>query len=195
MSNERENAKPSGSEAGGDPAIDESAVNDLGVQIEAIAMERDRLADQNEELRGQLLRRQADFENFRRRAEKERLELGEYAGMETVRALLPVLDDFARALKAAPEAAGAEAEWIKGIQLIYQRLSESLKRLGLEPLECSGKPFDPNIHHAVETVPTTAAADHTVLDEFQKGYNFKGRLLREAMVRVAVSPADSSPGT
>ena len=190
-----ENAKLSGNPASVESAVDESAVNDLGAQLEAIAVERDRLASENEELRGQLMRRQADFENFRRRSEKERSELGEFAGMEAVRAILPVLDDFDRAIKAAPESSGVEAEWIKGIQLIYQRLSDVLKRLGLEPLESAGKPFDPNIHHAVERVPTTAVEDHTVLEEYQKGYNFKGRLLREAMVRVAVRPADSSSGT
>lgn len=182
-------------EARGEPVGDESVVSDLAVQIEAVALERDRLASENEDLRNQLRRRQADFENFRRRSEKERSELAEYAGTEAVRALLPILDDFERALKATPESSGREGEWIKGIQIIYQRLTESLKRLGLEPFESAGKPFDPNLHHAVETVPTTEAEDHTVLEEFQKGYNFKGRLLREAMVRVAVQPPSSSAGT
>jgi molecular chaperone GrpE len=176
-------------------APDESAVNDLAVQLETITMERDRLLAEKEDLQGRILRRQADFENLRRRTEKERAEVSEYAAMEAVRSLLPVLDDFERALKAMPESTGPEAEWLKGVQMIYQRLSDSLQKLGLEPLDSVGKPFDPNVHHAVETVPTTEAEDHTVLEEFQKGYNFKGRLLREAMVRVAVTPPDSPAGT
>ncbi|MCW5982117.1 MAG: nucleotide exchange factor GrpE [Bryobacteraceae bacterium] len=159
------------------------------MQLETLAVERDRLSAENEDLRDRLLRRQADFDNFRRRVERERSELGEYAGMETMRALLPTLDDFERALAAAPDVSGPESEWVKGIQIIYQRLSEALRKLGLEAIESAGKPFDPNIHHAVEMVASEDVPDHTVIDEYQKGYNFKGRLLREAMVRVAVNSA------
>ena len=79
------------------------------------------------------------------------------------------------------------------MELIHQRLYESLKKLGLQPLESVGQPFDPHVHHAVEMVETDAAADHTILDEYQRGYNFKGRLLRPAMVKVAVA-AESKDG-
>jgi molecular chaperone GrpE len=137
------------------------------------------------ELEDRLLRTQAEFQNFRRRVEKERLELAEYASMEAVRTLLPILDDFERALKAESGAAG---DYAKGIELIHQRLAAALHKMGLEPMECEGRPFDPNVHHAVEMVETDAAPDHTVLAEYQRGYNFKGRLLRPAMVKVAVQP-------
>ena len=80
----------------------------------------------------------------------------------------------------------------KGLELIYQRLFDQLRKLGLEPIESAGQPFDPHIHHAVEMVETDAVPDHIVLDEFQRGYNFKGRLLRPAMVKVAVAPAETS---
>ena len=70
--------------------------------------------------------------------------------------------------------------------MIYQRFYDSLKKLGLEPIVSAGQPFDPHVHHAVEMVETDEAADHTVLDEYQRGYNFKNRLLRPAMVKVAV---------
>lgn len=165
------------------------AIEDLGAQLEAIAAERDRLAAANEELKDRLLRRQADFENFRRRVERERMEFFEYAAMGSIRALLPVLDDFERALAAAPGKDTPPEDYVKGIKMIYRRFSDELKKLGLEPIESVGKPFDPNVHHAIETVPTEEAEDHTVLEELQKGYNFKGKLLREAMVRVAVKPA------
>lgn len=161
----------------GEVAQVESAESDL-------AAERDRLIKEKEELYDRLLRRQAEFENFRRRTERERAELFEFAGMETVRALLPVLDDFERALKVEC----ADREYARGMELIYQRLFESLKKLGLEPVEALGKPFDPNSHHAVEMVKTTEADDHTVIEEYQQGYNFRGRLLRPAMVKVAVAP-------
>ena len=163
----------------------------------AVDAEREQWAAEKAELQDRLLRTQAEFQNFRRRVDKERSEFLSYASAEAVGALLPVLDDFERALKMeapGPKASREEAsgEYVKGIELIYQRLYEALKKLGLEPIVSTGQPFDPNIHHAVEMVETEEAADHTVLDEFQRGYNFKGRLLRPAMVKVAVAPAQST---
>jgi molecular chaperone GrpE len=106
--------------------------------------------------------------------------------MEVIRDILPIVDDFERALRVE----SADAEYRKGVELIYQRLIETLKKIGLEPIEIApGTPFDPNIHQAVARVETEDAEDNTVLDEFQRGYNFKGKLLRPAMVRVAVKPA------
>jgi molecular chaperone GrpE len=169
--------------------LDVASVEDPAVRLEAVTAERDRLASENENLQDRLLRRQADFENFRRRVEKERAEFLQYAGMESVRALLPVLDDFDRALQAAGGEEGPDQEYVKGVEMIYQRFFEALKQLGLEPIESVGQPFDPNVHHAVETVQTEETEDHTILEEFQRGYNFRGRLLREAMVKVAVRPS------
>jgi len=156
----------------------------------ALAAERDQWTAERAELQDRFLRAQAEFQNFRKRAEKERLEFTEYASTEAVRALLPVLDDFERALKTE----SADREFQKGMELIHQRLYDSLKRLGLEPLEAMGQPFDPHTHHAVEMAETESAPDHTVLDVYQKGYNFKGRLLRPAMVKVAVAPAAKEQG-
>ncbi len=136
------------------------------------------------ELQDRLLRTQAEFQNLRRRMEKEKLELSEYASMEAVRALLPVLDDFERALKADNNG----DEYVKGMELIHQRFASQLEKLGLQPMNAQGQPFDPHAHHAVEMVETDEADDQTVLGEFQRGYNFKGRLLRPAMVKVAVTP-------
>jgi molecular chaperone GrpE len=151
----------------------------------ALTAERDQLAVEKAELQDRLLRSQAEFQNLRKRTEKERVELFEYASMEAVRVLLPVLDDFERAMKAD----SADKEYSAGIELIYTRFYDTLKKLGLEPMDSKGKPFDPQVHHAVDMVESEEAPDHTVLDEFQRGYNFKGRLLRPAMVKVAVRPA------
>jgi molecular chaperone GrpE len=153
--------------------------------LDGLTAERDRLAAEKAELQDLLLRGQAEFQNFRKRVEKERVEFAEYSSTEAVRALLPIIDDFERAVKVE----SADKEFSKGMQLILQRLYESLKKLGLEPLVSAGQPFDPHIHHAVEMVETTEAPDHIILDEYQRGYNFKGRLLRPAMVKVAVEPA------
>ena len=100
----------------------------------------------------------------------------------------PILDDFERATKTE----SSDKEFGKGMQMIYQRFYDSLKKLGLEPIISAGQPFDPHVHHAVEMVETNEAPDHTVLDEFQRGYNFKGRLLRPAMVKVAVEPGSKT---
>jgi len=153
-------------------------------QTAALIAERDRLATEKADLYDRLIRRQADFENFRRRAERERAEISEYATMESVRAMLPVIDDFERALQVET----ADKDYAKGMELIYQCMMEALKKLGAEPLESLGKHFDPHVHHAIEMTPTTESPDHTVLAEYQRGYNFRGRLLRPAMVKVAVAP-------
>jgi molecular chaperone GrpE len=163
---------------------DTASVAETSEQIESLVAERDALATEKDQLREQMMRRQADFENFRRRVERDRTEFAEYAGMETVKVLLPTIDDFERALKSVP--AEESGEFGKGIELIYQRLLEALKKAGLEPIETVGKKFDPHLHHAIEMVDTPDAEDSTILAEYQRGYYFKGRLLRPAMVKVAV---------
>jgi molecular chaperone GrpE len=151
-------------------------------RIAALAKERDSLAAERADLNDRLLRRQAEFENFRRRAERERSEFIQYAAGETIAELLPVLDDFERALKSTCP----DENYAKGIELIYQRFLDALKRQGLEPMESAGKPFDPRQHQAVDRAQRDDVDDQTVLEEYQRGYNFKGKLLRPAMVKVAV---------
>ena len=172
-----------------EPLIDSSQENEsTGVAdppatpLDALTAERDHLLEEKNDLTDRLLRRQAEFDNFRRRAERERADVLEYANTETVRSILPILDDFERALKV--ESSGKE--YVRGMELIYQRFSEALKKLGLEPISAKGLKFDPHIHHAVEMSETDQVEDHTILEEYQRGYNFRGRLLRPAMVKVAV---------
>lgn len=148
-----------------------------------LVAERDRLAKEKAELQDLLQRRQAEFENFRRRSERERTEVFEFASMDAAKALLPVIDDFERALKVE----SLDKEYARGMELIYGRLYEALKKLGLEPIVNDGQTFNPHIHHAVEMVDTKDHPDQTILDEYQRGYYFKGRLLRPAMVKVAVN--------
>jgi molecular chaperone GrpE len=156
--------------------------SDAGADMVALTEERDRLALEKNDLYEQLLRRTAEFENFRRRTERERLEFSEYAAMDTVKALLPVLDDFERGLKVET----ADKEFVKGVELIYNRMFELMKKQGLEPISTDGAKFDPNLPHAIEMMPTEEAEDQTILSEFQRGYQFRGRLLRPALVKVAV---------
>jgi molecular chaperone GrpE len=159
-----------------------SNATDGSSNLEALAAERDRLLQERADLQDRLLRRQAEFDNFRRRAERERADVLEYAQTETIRGVLPILDDFERALKVE----SADKEYARGMELIYQRLADSLKKLGMEPITSAGEKFDPNLHHAVDSVETDDVEDHTILDEYQRGYNFRGKLLRPAMVKVAV---------
>ncbi len=147
------------------------------------AAERNRLAKEKAELQDLLQRRQADFENYKRRIERERSDLFEFAAMDTVKALVPVLDDFERALKVE----STDKEYARGMEIIYQRLYESLRKLGLEPITEDVPLFNPHIHQAVEMVDTKDHPDQTILEEYQRGYYFKGRLLRPAMVKVAVN--------
>jgi molecular chaperone GrpE len=168
-----------------DVHVESQEQDDANDPLAALQAERDQLAAEKAELIDQLKRGQAEFQNYRKRVEQKQVEFTEYAGTETVRALLPLLDDFERSLKVET----TDREYAKGIELIYQRFYESLKKLGLEPIVSAGQTFDPHIHHAVEMVETDEVADHTVLEEYQRGYNFKGRLLRAAMVKVAVAPS------
>ncbi len=140
-----------------------------------------KLREESKRLSDQLLRQQAEFENFRKRTEREKHESIQYSLLNAVKELLPVLDGFERAL----ESDGGGEEYRKGVALIHQQFSGVLQKLGLKPVESQGLPFDPRFHEAVATVETEEFPDHQIVEEFQRGYFFKGRLLRPAMVKVA----------
>lgn len=163
------------------PVEDVSGVQ-LASEVTAISGERDQLLREKAELQDRVMRLQAEFDNFRKRSERDRSEFSQYAGMETIREILPVLDNFEIALKTETP----DKHYAKGIELIHQRMVDSLKKLGLEPIETTGEKFDPHIHQAIEKVQTDSAPDNTVLSDFQRGYRFKGKLLRPSMVKVAV---------
>jgi molecular chaperone GrpE len=152
----------------------------------AWAEEKDRLLEEKAELEDLLRRRQAEFENFRKRAERERAETYEDATAATMAKLLPVVDDFERAMKSAPAAEGLLADYVKGMALIHQQFVETLVKLGLKPLDTAGAEFDPNLHHAVQKVEVEGTETDMVMEEYQRGYLFKERLVRPAMVKVAV---------
>lgn len=143
-----------------------------------------------EELRQTLLRRQADFENYRKRIEKERFEDSKRATARVIEGLIPVIDGFEHALAAHRE---AEYEtYRKGFELIYKQLLDNITKLGAERIDPVGKSFDPHLHQAMDRTETTEHADGIILQTFQPGYVFHGRVLRAAMVRVAVHPNPAS---
>lgn len=152
--------------------------------------ELSKLATDLDELRQTLLRRQADFDNYRKRIEKERTEDSKRATARVLEGLIPVIDGFERALAVHRE---PEYEnYRKGFELIYKQLLENVAKLGVERVDPIGKPFDPHLHQAMDRTETTDQEDGTILQVFQQGYVFHGRVLRPAMVRVAVHPGDAS---
>ena len=143
-----------------------------------------------EELRQSMLRSQADFANYRKRIEKERFEDSKRATARVIEGIIPVVDGFEQALAAHRE---AEYEnYRKGFELIYKQLLDNIAKLGVERLDPIGKAFDPHLHQAVDREETSERKDGTILQVFQPGYVFHGRVLRPAMVRVAVHPSGAS---
>ncbi len=156
--------------ASAEPAVQES-------DFQKLKAERDTLLDR-------LARAQAEFDNARKRATKEQQEYRDYAVADAIKSLLPVVDSLERALQAKSEA----AELRNGVELIYKQLQSALAKLSVHPIVSKGEPFDPRFHEAIEMVETTDAPDHQVIEELQRGYKFKDRLLRPAMVKVARNP-------
>jgi len=149
-----------------------------------------KLASDLNELRQTLMRRQADFDNYRKRIEKERADDAKRHTARVVEGLIPVIDGFEQALAAHRE---AEYEnYRKGFELIYKQLVDNITRLGVERTDPLGKPFDPHLHQAMDRTETVEHEDGTILQVFQPGYVFHGRVLRPAMVRVAVHPGGAS---
>jgi molecular chaperone GrpE len=165
-----------------------------GQELSADAAKADaevsKLATDLEELRQTLLRRQADFDNYRKRIERERGDDSKRTTGRLIEALLPVIDSFEQALAAHREP--EYANYQKGFELIYKQLVDNVTRLGAERVEPVGKPFDPHTHQAMDRTETSEFPDGTILQVFQPGYIFHGRVLRPAMVRVAVHPSAAS---
>ena len=174
-----------------DPSVEQSAeAQALAADSAKAQTEMAKLGADLEELRQTMLRRQADFDNFRKRIEKERFEDSKRATARVIEGLIPVIDGFEHALAAHRE---AEYEnYRKGFELIFKQLLENVTKLGAERIDPLGKSFDPHLHQAVDRAETTDHADGTILQVFQPGYVFHGRVLRPAMVRVAVHPGPAS---
>jgi molecular chaperone GrpE len=169
-----EGGEETGASAGRGSA-DSAAASGAVSEVDQLKAERDALLDR-------LARLQAEFDNARKRAVRDQQEFREFAAAEVIKGLLPALDSFERALKGS---AGDSSEFRNGIELIYRQFQDALQKAGVQPVVSVGQPFDPRVHEAIEMVDTADVPDHYVLDELQRGYKFKDRLLRPAMVRVA----------
>ncbi|HEV2423877.1 MAG TPA: nucleotide exchange factor GrpE [Terriglobia bacterium] len=149
-----------------------------------------KLLAEKQDLYDRLLRKQAELENVKKRTEREKEDFLKHATADLVRALLPALDSFERALKHRDPR--VPADFYKGVELIHREFVEVLKRAGLEPIETKSALFDPHLHQAVERVESRDHRDQEIVEELQRGYKLKSRLLRPAIVKVAVPP---SPGS
>ena len=166
----------------GDPGSSDSpGASASSTETASAEGEVQKLKADRETLLDRLARAQAEFENARRRAAKEQQDFRDFATVDAIKSLLPVIDSFERALQAKSEA----GDFRTGVELIYKQLQDVLAKMGVRPIAAKGEQFDPHVHEAIEMVETPDAADHEVLDEWQRGYKFKDRLLRPAMVRVA----------
>jgi molecular chaperone GrpE len=165
-----------------EPATDQDVGAGEGVtppenpEVAGLRRERDEMYDR-------LLRKSAEFDNYRKRSEKERTERSEWAAAEVLSDVLNVLDDFDRALAAD---APAEAQGYRaGVELIRRQLGELLRKRGVTPLETLGSDFDPHLHQAVAYEETPGAREGEIIGELRRGYRLGDRLLRPALVRVA----------
>jgi molecular chaperone GrpE len=172
---------PATGESSGSNATQQAPGPDLQAQIDALAQDKAALYDQ-------LLRRQAEFENYRRRMEREKTESYARARGEVLLELLPVVDNFERALSSLEKSETDAAGLRHGIELIHKQFKDALTKFGLEPVESVGQVFDPHLHEAVTIEPTDEHEENTIIEEFQRGYKLGEKLLRPAKVKVAASP-------
>ncbi|MHA6483707.1 nucleotide exchange factor GrpE [Paenibacillus sp. strain BS8-2] len=142
------------------------------------------LAKQAEENQQRYLRAQADFDNFRRRTAKEKEDLAQYASMKLIDQLVPIVDNFERALAAASVNSDFDS-LAKGVDMIFRQLSQTLEAEGLKPIEAVGQPFNPEFHQAIMQVESDQYEEGYVVEEVQKGYMLKEKVLRPAMVKVS----------
>jgi molecular chaperone GrpE len=187
----KKNAENNPENGGANMSADSSSdANQADVEYPTADAEVGKLAKDLEDLRQTLLRRQADFDNYRKRVEKERSEDSRRSTARVIEALIPVVDSFDQALASHREP--EYANYRKGFELIHKQLLDNIAKLGAERIEPVGTKFDPHLHQAMDRTETTDEDEGTILQVFQPGYVFHGRVLRPAMVRVAVHPTAAS---
>lgn len=161
---------------GGQAGEGTDAVSVLKAELELVKGERDQLLDR-------LARLQAEFENSRRREAKERQDVRDYAVQNAVEPFLGVMDNFQLALKAE----GSVDQLRSGVELILRQMEEALRGLNVQAVESVGQQFDPRVHEALGSIETAEYPDHQVIEEIRKGYKVRDKLLRPALVKIAVN--------
>ena len=166
------------------------AAESAGAAVAAdAAPSAEELQRQRDDYHDRLLRKAAEFENYRKRTDRERRSVIDAAAADLLQELLPLVDDLERALKAEAGAEGADA-YRRGVELIHRQLTDVLRKRGVQPIEALGADFDPHVHQAVVHEPSSAHRDGEVIEEFRRGYMLGDRLLRPSMVKVAKAEAE-----
>jgi molecular chaperone GrpE len=171
------------------PCVDSPPIAETITPEERISQLEEQLAAKTAECRenwDKFLRERADLENYRKRANREKEELLNYGTKSLIEEILPVVDNLERALSHASE--NGLTGLMEGVQMTHSMLITALKKFGVAPIETTGAVFDPSFHQAMTQIPTDQQPPNTVVDEFQRGYMLKDRLLRPAMVSVASAP-------
>lgn len=176
---------------GVDESVSGEKVSEETATVTVPVQQYEELKAQVEELKDRYLRAAADFENFRKRSEKERENIVCYANEKLICDLLPILDNLERALSADPNGANT-VSILEGVHMVSKKLHSVLGACGLEPVQAVGAPFDPQIHEAVGVLPSGQHDEGTVMAELQKGYKLKGKVLRHSMVHVAGQDSDGT---
>jgi molecular chaperone GrpE len=184
---------PAGPTASDDDTDYEAAFLDLRSTYAAKERECEALKVEAEDRQGQYLRMAADFENFRRRSQKEKEDLEVHVKCATLSDLLSVVDNFERAKQQIKPQTDGETAIHNSYQGVYKDLVIQLKKLGVAPMRAEGQPFDPNFHNAIMREPTAAHPEGTVIEELMNGYLLGDKVLRHAMVKVATPPEDDVP--
>lgn len=179
-------AEPDAGEAA--PEADEAAQKDAASEKEEkkgfFSKKKDKRDEQIEELTDRLKRNMAEFDNYRKRTEKEKAAMYEVGARSVIEKLLPIVDNFERGLAAVPEEE-AKSAFAEGMDKIYKQVLKMLEDMGVKPIEAVGQPFDPNFHNAVMHVEDERLGENVVAEEFQKGYLYRDSVVRHSMVKVA----------
>ena len=145
---------------------------------------KDKKDQQSEELTDKVMRQMAEFDNFRKRTEKEKAQMFDSGAGDIIEKILPVVDNFERGLAAVPEE-DKGAPFAEGMEKIYRQLMKTLEDAGVKPIEAVGQPFDPNFHNAVMHIDDESLGENTIAMELQKGYTYRDTVVRHSMVQVA----------
>lgn len=166
-----------------DPVADSQGGPETGKKKGFFSKKKDKKDEQIEELTDRLKRSMAEFDNYRKRTEKEKSAMYEIGAKDIIEKLLPVVDNFERGLAAVPE--GEKTAFADGMDMIYRQLMKMLEDAGVKPIEAVGQPFDPNFHNAVMHVEDESLGENIIAEEFQKGYLYRDSVIRHSMVKVA----------
>ena len=162
----------------------EAAKEEAGLFGKAKDNEKEKLKEQVSELNDRLLRQMAEFENFRKRSDKEKDSMYENGARSVIEKLLPIVDNFERGMGTLTDE-DKETAFAKGMEMIYKQLMDELDKMDVKPIDAAGKEFDPNLHNAVMHVDDDSLGENVVVEELQKGYTYRGNVVRHSMVKVA----------